>query len=170
MKVLSAACIVLMLTLPAIMASEDVALSLRQREEGGEVFLDILATNLSTSPVEIVSEGMAPPWSVWAWFKWEVDGKPAEYREENVAGIPEKRETRWIATNQSIRWASIPLHALKHVVQTDIGQKADTSVIQDTKQHSVVIRPSNRWKNLVVAEGKILVGKNTTEQTGPPNP
>ena len=169
MKVLSAAFIGVMLTLHATKASEDIALSLRQREERGEVFLDILVTNLSTSPVEIVSEGIAPPWSVWAWFKWEIDGKPAEYF-ENVAGIPQNREIRRIPMSQSILWASIPLRALKHDVQTREGRKEDVSVIQDTKQHSVVIRPSSRWKGLEVAEGKLLVGKNDTEQTRPPNP
>ncbi len=71
---------------PAGGASTQLELSLRQRTEKGERVFDILVTNVSSTSVEIVSEGIAPPWSVWAWFKWEVDGKDAEYL-ENVVGI-----------------------------------------------------------------------------------
>ena len=61
-------CLTLLLVLSATaVATDQIALSLRQREEKGEVVLDILVANVSTSPVEIVSEGIAPPWSVWAW-------------------------------------------------------------------------------------------------------
>jgi len=125
--------------------TNDLALSLRQRIDKGEVVLDILVSNVSTSAVEIVSEGIAPPWSVWAWFQWEVDGKPAE-NVENVAGIPNMKESWRIPKSGVVLWATIPLRDLTHLVQNDQGQTEWRSVITDKKRHSITIMPGRQWK------------------------
>ncbi|MFC1479092.1 hypothetical protein ACFL6F_00705 [Planctomycetota bacterium] len=150
------------LVLIGYIKTEQIALSLHQREEKGKVVLDILVSNVSTSPVKIVSEGIAPPWSVWAWFKWEIDGRPAEYS-ENVAGIPDISESWLVPPKGTILWASIPLRSLQHVILNESGQKELRSVIQDTNRHIVIIRPSDRWKDMTVGTGKIEVGKKDTE-------
>lgn len=158
---MKALCVALLITTSATcMATEQVALSLRQREEKGEVVLDILVSNVSTSSVRIVSEGIAPPWSVWAWFKWEIDKEPAEYS-ENVAGIPDIRRVWEVPPEGTILWASIPLRSLKHVIRNESGQRELRSVIQDTDRHVVTIRPSARWKDVTVRQGKLTVGKHT---------
>jgi hypothetical protein len=148
-------------------AADQVALSLRQREQKGEVVLDIFVSNVSTSSVEIVSEGIAPPWSVWAWFKWEIDGKAAEYS-ENVAGIA-AREFWLVPRDGTILWASIPLRSLKHVILNESGQRELRSIIQDTSRHVVTIRPSDRWRDMRVGAGKIEVGEKGTEPKDAPD-
>jgi len=157
---IKALCVALLFTTSATcMAAEQIALSLRQREEKGEVVLDILVSNVSTSSVQIVSEGIAPPWSVWAWFKWEIDKKPAQYS-ENVAGIPDIRRVWEVPPEGTILWASIPLRSLQHVVRNESGQRELRSVIQDKERHVVTIGPSDRWKDITVRQGTLEVGNS----------
>jgi len=125
--------------------AKDVALSLHERTDNGKAVLDILVTNVSASAVEIVSEGIAPPWSVWAWFQWEVDGKPAAYL-ENVAVIPNAKESWRIPKGGVVLWASIPIRSLKQLSQNVQGQKEWRSAITDKKRHSVTIMPGKQWQ------------------------
>jgi len=125
--------------------AKDVALSLHERTENGNAVLDILVTNVSASAVEIVSEGIAPPWSVWAWFQWEVDGKPAEYL-ENVAGIANAKESWRIPKGGVVLWASIPIRSLQQISENAQGQKQWRSAITDKKRHSVTIMPGKQWQ------------------------
>jgi hypothetical protein len=134
-------------------ASEQISLSLRQRSEKGEVVLDILVSNVSTTSVEIVSEGIAPPWSVWAWFDWDVNGKTGKYI-ENVAGIPGIKESWRIPPGGTILWATIPLRKIE--IRTKDGYEIG---VKDDNRHVVSILPSERWKQMKVASGKIEVGK-----------
>jgi len=124
---------------------QDIALSLHERTENGKAVLDILVTNVSASAVEIVSEGIAPPWSVWAWFQWEVDGKPAEYL-ENIAGNPNAKESWRIPKGGVVLWASIPIRSLQQISQNAQGQKQWRSAITDKKRHSVTIMPGTQWQ------------------------
>ena len=168
-------------TLASAAGTNDLAISLRQRTDKGEVVLDILVSNVSTAAVEIISEGIAPPWSVWAWFQWEVDGKPVEYL-ENVAGIPNVKESWRVPKGGVILWATIPLRDLKHRVQNDQRQKEWRSVITDEKRHSITIMPGRQWKEhrrsilqtisnapqenrkeLKVLSGNIEIGQGDTE-------
>jgi hypothetical protein len=96
------------------------------------------------------------------WFKWQVDGKPAEYS-DNVARIPHIKESWRIPKGGVVLWASIPLRSLKHVIQNESGLKELRSVIQDTNQHLVTVLPRDRWKGITVRTGKIEVGKKDTE-------
>ena len=170
----------------------DIALSLRQRGDRGEVVLDILVSNVSTGSVEIVSEGITPPWSIWAWFKWEVDGKRVEYP-ENVAGIPNVKESWRIPKGGVVLWASIPLRSLGHVIKNNQGQNEWRSVIRDRNRHSITILPGPQWKQhklsilqavsnvprehpkeLRISSGSIEIGQEHTEQpiagNGKPEP
>lgn len=163
--------------------TSDLAVSLRQRTDRGELMLDILVSNVSTTSVEIISEGIVPPWSVWAWFQWEVDGKTAEYL-ENVAMIPSVKESRRIPRGGVILWASIPLRSLEQVTKNDQGQNEWRSVIRDKKPHSITIMPGRQWnerrrsilqtvsnapqeqrKELKVLPGRIEIGREDTEPT-----
>jgi hypothetical protein len=150
-------------------AADDLSLSLRQREDTSGRVLDILVTNTSTSSVRIVSEGIAPPWSVWAWFAWEVDGKPAKYL-ENVAGIPKTRSVWEVPRNGTILWATIPLQSLQHAIQNERREKEVRSVIDDTVPHFIRILPSDRWKDIAVSFGTLEVGAKKTEKGGTEQP
>ena len=132
-------------TLASAAGTNDLAISLHERTDKGEVALDILVSNVSTAAVEIVSEGIAPPWSVWAWFQWEVDGKPAEYL-ENVAGIANAKESWRIPKGGVVLWASIPIRSLQQISQNAQGQKEWRSAITDKKRHSVTIMPGKQWQ------------------------
>jgi hypothetical protein len=152
----------LLVLLSVAVAANDLSLSLRLRGDKGGRVLDILVTNTSTSSVRIISEGIAPPWSVWAWFAWEVDGKPAEYL-ENVAGIPKTRSVWEIPRNGTILWATIPLQSMQHVIQNERGEKELSSVIEDATPHFVRILPGDRWKDIAVSLGTLEVGAKKTE-------
>ena len=154
---------------PRSISADDLSLSLRQREDEGGRVIDILVTNTSTSSVRIVSEGIAPPWSVWAWFAWEVDGKPAEYS-ENVAGFPKTRSVWEVPRDGTILWATIPLQSLQHVIENERGGKKLCGVIEDTIPHSVRILPGDRWKGISVSLGTLEVGAKKTEQGGTEQP
>jgi hypothetical protein len=161
--------------------TNDLTLSLRQRTDKGEVVLDILVSNVSTSAVEIVSESIAPPWSVWAWFQWEVDGKPAEYP-ENVAMIPNAKESWRIPRGGVILWATIPVRSLACLTDNDQGQKESRRAITDNKRHSITIMPGRQWQEgkrslldaisngppeqrtvLKVGSGRVDIGQEDTE-------
>lgn len=141
-------------------ASSQLALSLREHEEKGEVYLDILVSNVSKSPVEIVSEGIRPAWSVWAWFDWTVDGKQAKYS-ENVAGFSRVEESWRVPPRGVILWAAIPLRLLQITTKHELRP-----AITDRKRHVVRIMPTERWKGLAVAPGQIEVGEKDVEPTG----
>jgi hypothetical protein len=126
---------------------------LRQRTEKGEVVLDILVSNVSTGSVEIVSEGIAPPWSVWAWFDWQIDGMPAKYM-ENVAGIPAVRESWRIPPDGTILWSTIPLR----LIEVKAKDRYDSGV-KDDKRHTIAVLPTELWKTLKVGTGIIDIGK-----------
>lgn len=169
-------------TVASAVETNDLALSLRQRTEKGEVVLDILVSNVSTTAMEVVSEGIAPPWSVCAWFKWEVDGKPAEFS-ENVAGDRRFGRQSWrIPQGGVILWASIPIRSLQHVIKNDQGQKELRSVVTDKKRHFISIMPGGQWQErkrslldtvsnespkqqtiLKVGSGRIEIGQEDTE-------
>ncbi len=117
-----------------------VELSLRLTTERGGRHLEILVTNVAHAPVEIISQGHAPPWSVCLWFKWKVDGEDAGYI-ENVAFIWRIRERRRIPPGKALRWGSIPLRSLR--VHTEAGYQ---SAIQDNAKHTVTVLPSEQWK------------------------
>lgn len=159
-------------------SSDQIALSLRQRTEKGEVVLDIFVSNVSTNSVEIVSEGIVPPWSVWAWFKWEVDGKEAEYP-ENVALISNVKASWRIPKGGVVLWATIPIRALKYATKTELH-----SAIKDNNRHLITILPGKQWnerkltileaitnspreqrKELKITPGKMEIGQEDTEQT-----
>jgi hypothetical protein len=140
--------------------TNDLALSLRQRIEKGEVVLDILVSNVSTSAVEVVSSGFAPAWSVDVWFKWEVDGKQADYS-ESVASIFDAKDSWRIPRHGVVLWATIPLRSLKHLIKHEQGRGEWHSVIQDTNRHLIVILPNTQWKNLKVRPGKLEIGQET---------
>ena len=133
--------------------SDQLALSLHQRTEKGELVLDILVSNVSTTALEVTSEGIVPPWSVWAWFKWEVDGKEAHYM-ENVAMIHAMKESWRIPPRGVVLWATIPLREL-----TTRTKDAYQIAIKDSSRHVVTILPNDRWKELKVTPGKIEVGQ-----------
>lgn len=138
--------------------TNNLALSLRQRTEKGEVVLDILVSNVSTSAVEVVSSGFAPAWSVDVWFKWEVDGKQAEYS-ESVALIRGAKDSWRIPRYGVVLWATIPVRSLKHLIKREQGRSEWRSVIQDTNRHVIVILPNTQWKDLKVRPGKLEVGQ-----------
>lgn len=143
--------------------SDQLALSLRQRTEKGEVVLDILVSNVSKASLDITSKGIVPPWSVWAWFDWTVDGKPAKFI-ENVAGIPEAKESWRVPPQGVILWASVPLRKLE--IKTTDGYK---KAIRGKKRRVVTIFPTERWKQLKVTSAKIEVGQQNAEPVAAPN-
>ena len=164
-------------------ATNDLAISLHQRVEKGEVMLDILVSNVSTAAVEIVSEGIAPPWSVCAWFQWKVDGEDAQYL-ENVAGIPSVRESWLIPKDGVVLWASIPIRSLEHRIKNEQGREEWRSVISDKNRHTITIMPGRQWrehrlsllaaigaapkeirKERKIALGWVEIGKEDTEPT-----
>lgn len=142
-----------MLMASSAMASNQLALSLRQRTEKDEVVLDILVTNISKTSIDITSKGIVPPWSTWAWFDWTVDGKPAKYW-ENVGGGLDIKEFWRVPPNGVILWASIPLRKLQVETKNELK-----SAITDKEPHVVTILPSKRWEkeNLQVRLGNITV-------------
>ena len=167
MKRTIASMLVVFLTAGSVIASDQLALSLRQRVEKDEVVLDILVTNLSKTSVEITSKGIVPPWSVCIWFDWAIDGKPAEYW-ENVGGIPEAKESWRVPPKGVILWGSIPLRELQIKTKDKLFP-----AITDKKPHVVSIRPGEQWKkkDLSVKSGSITVSlpKVPTPSSARPN-
>ncbi len=143
---------------PAGAMAGDISLTLRQRDEKSVVMLDILVTNISTSPVQITSEGIVPPWSVQAWFAWEVDGEPVEYF-ENIAGIPGAKSEWIIPRDGTVLWASIPILSIKerspHL--EDDGKIVLRSLFEDGSSRSVRILPTGRWGDIEVTPGTLDV-------------
>lgn len=129
-----------------------IELSLRELTESGERFVEIFAKNPTDKPVEIVSEGIRPEWSVWAWFKWTVDGKDAQYV-ENVAMIPQAKESWRIPPGGTIYWGKVPIRSLEY--KTESGSR---SVIADQGAHTVTITANSRWKELRVKPAKLETG------------
>ena len=158
-------CFCLLIFVSDAVAADVLSLSLRQREDKGDVMLDILVTNVSTSSVRIVSEGISPSWSVWAWFTWEVDGEQAEYL-ENVAGIPEMRSVWEVPRGGTILWATIPLRSIQHRIRDKTGKKEYRSVIEDFRPRLLRILPSDRWKDITVSPGMWKFEAKKTEQDG----
>ncbi len=159
MKLMLCSCVAVLLgisPIPAV-ASEQLALSLRQRTEKGEVVLDILVSNVSRTSLDVTSKGIIPPWSVWAWFDWTVDGKPAKYW-ENVALLTDTKESWRIPPLGVILWASVPLRKLE--IKTRDGYK---NAIADKKRYVVTILPTRRWDKLKVAPGRIEIEQKNAE-------
>jgi hypothetical protein len=123
-------------------------LSLRVTPELGSQTLEIFVKNISTNEVKIASKlALAQQWSVYLWFKWQIDGKEPLFG-ESIPGFFKIKETWLIPPGGEIRWAKI---------QHWYYCFGDGRWFDDSKLHTVTILPSDRWGNLKVKRATITI-------------
>ena len=77
MRAILKSLLLLAMTTPLSMAEQlepQVELSLQQRIADNQMYLDIIAHNISTPAIEIVSPHLVPNFPVTQWFNWKVAG------------------------------------------------------------------------------------------------
>ena len=126
-----------------------VELTLQQRIADNQMYLDIIAHNISTQTVEIVSPHFIPHFSATQWFNWKVNGKDAELI-WNAALIPDGTVTQRIPSGSEYLWTNILMRDIK--VRTPDGYQSAFTL---GGENTIEIFPSPRWGDIVVAPGTL---------------
>ena len=126
-----------------------VELTLQQRIADNQMYLDIIAHNISTQAVEIVSPHLVPHFPVTQWFNWKVNGKDADFC-QNVALIPGATVTQRIPPGSEYIWTNILMRDIR-VLTSNRLQSAFTLGGENT----IEVFPGRRWGDIVVAPGTL---------------
>jgi hypothetical protein len=150
----------------------DLEITLKLRDHGGKKEIEIFVTNVSTSGVELVSNGFSPPWAVMAWFQWKVNDEPAVYV-QNIAGVSAK-DAKWqIPPGGTILWDTIsPLvFEIGNPEEWPVknGIRYPRRLNLDAENVFAISSGGSLWNKLRVKSAQIVLRSqsDTEEQTSP---